>query len=210
MLINHQITKHHVLCMYVVRFRYVTKREPGRNPTYPCTFSHFIKQGVRSLTNASRSRQFNPLNPPGVGWVPPPQTWSVVRGRAWSVMRARSCVVVRARSWSVVRGRACVVGHAWSCVVVRGRSCVVVRARSCVYDRSFVVVCGRARSVVRGRSCVVVPFCPLRGQHGSQHYRAARFAASTAVTRTIEGTNEQHLITPYTPWGGMGQFFLSY
>ena len=25
--------------------------------------------GVRSLTNASRARQFNPLNPPGVGWV---------------------------------------------------------------------------------------------------------------------------------------------
>ena len=25
--------------------------------------------GVRSLANASRARQFNPLNPPGVGWV---------------------------------------------------------------------------------------------------------------------------------------------
>ena len=24
---------------------------------------------VRSLANASRVRQFNPLNPPGVGWV---------------------------------------------------------------------------------------------------------------------------------------------
>ena len=29
-----------------------------------------LKQlGVRSLANASRARQFNPLNPPGVGWV---------------------------------------------------------------------------------------------------------------------------------------------
>ena len=25
--------------------------------------------GVRSLANASRARQFNPLNPPGLGWV---------------------------------------------------------------------------------------------------------------------------------------------
>ena len=25
--------------------------------------------GVRSLANASRTRQFKPLNPPGVGWV---------------------------------------------------------------------------------------------------------------------------------------------
>ena len=25
--------------------------------------------GVRSLANASRARQFKPLNPPGVGWV---------------------------------------------------------------------------------------------------------------------------------------------
>ena len=25
--------------------------------------------GVRSLANASRDTQFNPLNPPGVGWV---------------------------------------------------------------------------------------------------------------------------------------------
>ena len=29
----------------------------------------FIRLGVRSLANASRARQFNPLNPPGVGWV---------------------------------------------------------------------------------------------------------------------------------------------
>ena len=28
-----------------------------------------ITLGVRSLANASRARQFNPLNPPGVGWV---------------------------------------------------------------------------------------------------------------------------------------------
>ena len=30
---------------------------------------HFVQLGVRSLANASRARQFNPLNPPGVGWV---------------------------------------------------------------------------------------------------------------------------------------------
>ena len=30
---------------------------------------NYIKLGVRSLANASRARQFNPLNPPGVGWV---------------------------------------------------------------------------------------------------------------------------------------------
>ena len=29
----------------------------------------FITLGVRSLANASRARPFNPLNPPGVGWV---------------------------------------------------------------------------------------------------------------------------------------------
>ena len=86
---------------------------------------NFIKLGVRSLANASRARQFNPLNPPGVGWVPLPQT-----NMAAVVGRARSCAVVRgrARSYVVVRGRscvvgrACVVGHAWSCVVVRGRA----------------------------------------------------------------------------------------
>ena len=84
---------------------------------------------------------------------------------------------------------AAVVGRARSCAVVRGRSCVVVRGRAW----SFVVVRGRARrSCVVGRvwSCVAVPFCPLRGQHGSQHCHAARFAASTAVTRTNERTNE--------------------
>ena len=71
--------------------------------------------GVRSLANASRARQFNPLNPPGVGWVPLPQT-----NMAAVVARARSCVVGRARS--CVRGR--------SCVVVRGR------ARSCMRGRA--------------------------------------------------------------------------
>ena len=116
----------------------------------------------------------------------------VVRGSAWS------CEVGRARSCAVVRGRACVVGHAllvmrgraWSCVVVRGRSCVVVRGRaqSCVRGRSFMVVRGRSCMVVRGRSCVVVPFCPLRG--------AARFAASTAVTRTNERTTSNNPLNP--------------
>ena len=81
--------------------------------------------GVRSLANASRARQFNPLNPPGVGWVPLPQT-----NMAAVVGRARSCVVGHARSCAVVCGRA------WS--VVRGRACAVVR--------------GRAQSVVRGQA----------------------------------------------------------
>ena len=67
----------------------------GRSVSYSVLFI----LGVRSLANASRARQFNPLNPPGVGWVPLPQTnmaavvgraWSVVRGRAWSVMRGRA------------------------------------------------------------------------------------------------------------------------
>ena len=88
------------------------------------------------------------------------------------VVRGRSCVVVRGRT------RSCTVVRAWSVIRGRARSCAVGRARS--------VVRGSARAVVRGRA--VVPFCPLRGQHG--------FAASTAVTRTNEGTNEQHLITP--------------
>ena len=68
----------------------------------------YILLGVRSLANASRARQFNPLNPPGVGWVPLPQTnMAAMVGRAQSCVRGRSCVVVR--------GRACVVGRAWSC-----------------------------------------------------------------------------------------------
>ena len=129
--------------------------------------------GVRSLANASRARQFNPLNPPGVGWVPLPQT-----NMAAVVGRARSCAVMRA--WSVVCGRAC------SCLVVRGRPCAVVRAWSVIRGRAWSCAVGRARSVVRGRSCAVVrgravvPFCPLRGQH----CRDASFAASTAVART--------------------------
>ena len=72
----------------------------------------FVTLGVRSLANASRAMQFNPLNPLGWGgyrflkqiWQP----WSVVRGRARSCAvvrgRARSCAVVRA--WSVMRGSA--------------------------------------------------------------------------------------------------------
>ena len=60
--------------------------------------STFGSLGVRSLANASRARQFNPLNPPGVGWVPLPQT-----NMAAVVGRARSCAVVRGRSAAVVR-----------------------------------------------------------------------------------------------------------
>ena len=100
-----------------------------------------MKLGVRSLANASRARQFNPLYPPwgGVGTA----SSNKYGGRGRSCAVGRSCVVVRGGAWSVVR--------AWS--VMRGS------ARSCVRGRSFVVV--------RGRSCAVVPFCPLRGQHGS-------------------------------------------
>ena len=106
------------------------------------SFKFISRLSVRSLANASRARQFNPLNPPGVGWVRLPQTnMAAVVSRARSCVCGRSCVVVRGRARSVVRGRACVVGRAWSC-------------------------------------------------------RSARFAASTAVTRTNEGTNKQHLITP--------------
>ena len=127
--------------------------------------------GVRSLGNASRARQFNPLNPPGVGWVPLPQT-----NMAAVVGRERSCVVGRARvvghAWScaVGRGRACVVGNAWSCAVMRGRARSVIRCRAW----SCVVVRGRSCAVVRGRVVLpasrparqpALPFCPLRGQH---------------------------------------------
>ena len=105
------------------------------------TFRWFICRtlGVRSLANASRARQFNPLNP----------SWGGV-GTASSNKYGS-----RARSCSVVRGRA------WSCVVVRGRawSCVVMRAWSVIRGRAWSCAVGRARS------CVVVPFCPLRGQH---------------------------------------------
>ena len=96
--------------------------------------------GVRSLANASRARQFNPLNPPGVGWVPLPQT-----NMAAVVGRARSCVVMRGRAWSCAVVRAC--------VVVRGRSCVVVRGRACVVVRAWPVIRGRAWSCGR----VVLP-----------------------------------------------------
>ena len=119
------------------------------------TVTNYLPLGVRSLANASRARQFNPLNT-GVGWVPLPQTnMAAVVVRAQSCVRGRACVVVRAQS--CVRGRACAVVRAWSCV--RGRSCVVVHGRSCTCVR------GRSFVVVRGRSCAVVPFCPLRGQH---------------------------------------------
>ena len=164
----------------------------------------FSKLGVRSLANTSRARQFNPLNPPGVGWVPLPQTNMaavVGRARSWAVVRAWSVMLVvrgrRARprypphplGWGGYRflkqirqPRSVVRGRARSCAVVRSRSCVVVRGRSCVVVgyRSCVVVRGRGWSVVRGRawSC-----------------RAARFADSTAMARTNERTNEQHLIT---------------
>ena len=99
-----------------------------------------IALGVRSLANASRARQFNPLNPPGVGWVPLPQTnMAAGVGRAWScaVGRVLSCMCVRGRSCVVVvRGRACVVGHSWSCAVGRAWSCAVGRAWSCAVDRA--------------------------------------------------------------------------
>ena len=161
----------------------------GSDPTAGSNFLSFkfiSRLGVRSLANASRARQFNPLNPPGVGWVPLPQTnmaavvgraWScaVVRGRArscvvghaWSCVvvcgGARSCAVGRARSCAVMRGRACMVGHAWSCVVVRGRawSCVIGRAWSCAVVRAWSVIRGRAWScvVVRGRARSVVRGC---------------------------------------------------
>ena len=144
-----------------------------------------IKLGVRSLANASRARQFNPLNPPGVGWVPLPQTnMAAVRGCARSCMRGRSCVVVRGRARSVVRGRArsCAVVRAWS--VMRGRawSCAVGRARSCAVVRghAWSVVRGRARSCVCGRSCVVVR---VRGR--AWLCRSARFAASTAASTAV-------------------------
>ena len=89
-----------------------------------------------------------------------------------------------------MRGRARVVGHAWSRVVMRGRARSVVRGRSCVVVRAWSVIRGRARS------CAVVPFCPLR----SQHCRAARFAASTAVTRTNERTSNNPLNPPGVGW----------
>ena len=44
----------------------------GRDPTAvskKVPFNFISRLGVRSLSNASRARQFNPLNPPGVGLV---------------------------------------------------------------------------------------------------------------------------------------------
>ena len=52
---------------------------------------NFVELGVRSLANASRARQFNPLNPPGVGWVPLPQTnMAAVVGRSCAVVRGHA------------------------------------------------------------------------------------------------------------------------
>ena len=42
---------------------------PGRPVQAGIRGKRLIKLGVRSLANTSRARQFNPLNPPGVGWV---------------------------------------------------------------------------------------------------------------------------------------------
>ena len=105
--------------------------------------SSLLKLGVRSLVNASRARQFNPLNPPGVGWVPLPQTnMAVVVGRACAVVRGRSCVVVRGRAWS------CAVGRAWSCAVVRGRACVVGHSWSCAVGRAWSCAAGCGLAVL--------------------------------------------------------------
>ena len=40
-----------------------------RTITWPSKSYKYKILGVRSLANTSRARQFNPLNPPGVGWV---------------------------------------------------------------------------------------------------------------------------------------------
>ena len=163
--------------------------------------------GVRSLANASRARQFNPLNSPGVGWVPLPQTnMAAVVGRARSCVRGRACAVVRARS--CVRGRSCAVGRAWSCAVVHawsvmhGRAWSVVRgrARLCTLVRAWSVIRGRAWSCVvgRARSCVVVPFCPLRGQH----------CCDTNERRNERTTYNNPLNPPGVGWGGSIFFIL--
>ena len=99
--------KQQVLCVkrqYCNFFNKITIHEPAL----------FILLGVRSLANASRAKQFNPLNPPGVGWVPLPQTnMAAVVGRAWSYVaassnkygsRGRSCVVV---PFCPLRGQHC-------------------------------------------------------------------------------------------------------
>ena len=43
--------------------------------------------GVRSLANASRARQFNPLNPPGVGWV------KLIIFLRWAYLSAHACQI---------------------------------------------------------------------------------------------------------------------
>ena len=112
---------------YVTRF---PACRTAQSALHVMLLSYYIL-GVRSLANASRARQFNPLNPPGVGWVPLPQTnMAAVVGRARSSVRGRACVVghawscVRGRAWSVIRGRArsVVRGRAWSCPL-RGQHC---------------------------------------------------------------------------------------
>ena len=123
------------------------------------------KLGIRSLANASRARQFNPLNDqktPGVGYVPLPQT-----NMAAVVDRARSCVVVRGCAWScaIVSGRArsVVRGRARSCVVVRGSawSCVVVtHCRSARFAASAAVTHGRTDTRTRGRTTYNTPLNP--------------------------------------------------
>ena len=127
-----------------------TRRDEGTKERTPLRELKFIyRLGVRSLANASRARQFNPLNPPGVGWVPLPQTnMAAVVGRACVVVRGRSCVVMRSRAWSVVRAWSVMCGRVWSCAVVRGRARVVVRGRA-----------------VLPASRPALPCCPLRGQH---------------------------------------------
>ena len=101
------------------------------------SFKFISRLGVRSLANASRARQFNPLNPPGVGTASSNKYGS--RGRSCAVVHGRACMVGHAWSCAVVRGRAFVVGHscvvhgrAWSCVVVpfcplRGQHCRAAR-----------------------------------------------------------------------------------
>ena len=74
--------------MFVVTFDVCTV-QIGCYPVYDVDSQSLILLGVRSLANASRARQFNPLNPPGVGWVPLPQT-----NMAAVVGRARSCAVI--------------------------------------------------------------------------------------------------------------------
>ena len=153
--------------------------------------------GVRSLADASRARQFNPLNRPlndlnpyGVGWVPLPQTnMAAVVGRARSCVRDRSCVVV------------CAVGRAWSCAIVRGRSCVVVRGRawSCVVGRARSCTVVRAWSVVRGRA--------RRSSRPTEHCRAARFAANHCAWACLHGGTNERTTSNNPPGVGWVNFF---